>query len=677
MSFRLSALLLFALTSNVAISYEGASVVSYYGYDDCIELTNGDTRVVLCPAAGGRVLEYSRSGKNMMYLPSGDEGWRAGPNSPRGTMNAGRFDIGPEMIRKRGRVLWEGRWEGEIIGDRHARLVSQFDSESGVRLVRDFELHESSTRFRCTQTIRNESDQQVSLCHWSRTFAIGGGIAIVPRQGNRRFPHGHVIYKSGKDIITRPSDPNIEFDESSVIIYGPPEYPKLGFDSYADWMAYLAPNDQMFVKRFKTYPDRAYNELLGLTSSVWYPESDRVELEPIGPAENLEPGEEGSFSEEWYLIEHAFPKDRSDVEFQEIARKVRRNTATPLAPPEPPVSPEVHSDGRITFRFTSRSAKSVQVKFSRGDYSLARDGDRWSTTIGPFAPGIYDYVFEVDGSRVTDPRNRWVKKWKVCASLVEIPGTPALITQRQNVPHGTVHRHFYDSPATGAQRPVIVYTPPGYSSTGEPYPVLVLCHGNGDDETAWTEVGRAHFILDNLISEKKIVPMVVVMPHGHPVPLAERNWSEDSRERNRLAMVKDVAEGILPWLPHHYHVREDAMGRAVTGLSMGGGQSIAIGMTHPELFHWVGAFSASAPHGVLPDEHPQFKLSRNDNQKRRLFWIACGKDDFLLERNQHFTQQLKSLEIDHQYVETDGAHSWEVWRRYLPEFLQMIFVDKP
>ncbi len=663
--------------SSAAWGQVGASVVSYYGYDDCIRLSNETTSVTLCPAAGGRVLEYSLGGKNMMYLPAGNEGYRDSAGSKkRAPMHAGRFDIGPEKVVTRGRVLWQGAWQGEITGDRSARMTSQFDPQSGVRLIRDFQLHQSSTRLRCRQTIRNESDRPVSLCHWSRTFAVGGGVAVVPRSPRGRFPVGYILYETGSNIQIQPEDPQIQVTDKSVIVTGAPQFPKLGFDSHAGWLAYLAPNDQMFVKRYKTYPERAYNEFAGLTLSVWYPKGDMVELEPIGPAEDLSPGQEASFTEEWWLVPHEFPADVKGVEFAEIKKVVDRHTVPALTDPEPPVSPDVLSDHRVTFRFTAKDAKEVKVHLKGKNLPLARGEEGlWSLTTDPLEAGIYDYTFQVDGVRVTDPRNRWVKKWKVCASLLEVPGDPPRLTERQTVPHGTLHRHLYQSEAAGSERAAIVYTPPGYSHDAEQvYPLLVLCHGNGDDETAWTEVGRAHYILDNLIAQKKIKPLVVVMPNGHPVPLSEHQWSSDYRDRNRAAMAGDVVDGVLPLVQDHYRVSTDPADRAITGLSMGGGQSIEIGMLHPELFHWVGAFSASAPEGDLKEVHQ--RLLGDDPSRhgsRKLFWIACGKDDFLLERNQQFTAQLKSLGIQHTYLETEGAHNWGVWRDYLPEFLQLLY----
>lgn len=309
---------------------EGATIESYYGYSDCIVLSNDTTRAVLCPAAGGRILEYSRNGKNVLYLPPGDEGWTySGNPKDRGNMTAGRFDIGPERMVKRGPLLWAGRWNAAITGARTATLTSQVDPKSGVHLTRRFHLAGGSSHLSVTQTIHNDSDQPVNLCHWSRTFAVGNGIAVVPRSKLGRFPNGWAMYENGASVLFRPEDPNVVVGQSAVVIKGPPKFSKLGFDHYSDWMAYLAPTDQLFVKRYRTYRDQHYNEMAGLTASVWYPNNrDTVEVEPIGPAHFLKPGESGAFTEEWWLLEHPFPADR-DVDVDKLRDKVLENTKPP------------------------------------------------------------------------------------------------------------------------------------------------------------------------------------------------------------------------------------------------------------------------------------------------------------------------------------------------------------
>ncbi|MFK8111185.1 MAG: alpha/beta hydrolase [Rubripirellula sp.] len=661
------------------IAADGSEVVNYYGYDDCIRLHNHRVRVTLCPAAGGRVLEYSLDGKNMMYLPPGDEGWQFSQDAERAPMNAGRFDIGPEKAVDRGKILWAGRWKGEVTGPRSAKLTSQFDPQSGVRLVREFHLHETTSQLRCTQTIINESRKPVSLCHWSRTFAVGDGIAVVPRSPRGRFPLGYVMYENGNEITIKPEDPNVQVDDKSVVVLDTPQKPKLGFDSHAGWLAYLSKHNHMFVKRFLTHPDRAYNEFAALTISVWYPTGGKmVELEPIGPAENLSPGEQASFTEEWWLIPQEFPKDRTSLDFGAIEKVVKASTLPAGKEPDSVVSPEVHEDGRVTFRFvgSDEHINEIRVVLGKDSFKLRRDADLvWTFTSKPMKPGWHDYLFEIDGVRVTDPRNRMVKKWLKCQSMFEIPGDEPLVTEHQTVPHGTVHRHLYASKTTGTERAAVVYTPPGYDIRADKaYPLVVLCHGFGDDETAWTEVGRTHHIMDNLIAAGKIEPMVIVMPNGHPVSLSTRTWSEDYNARNSQSMTDDIVSDLLPLVEQHYNVTDKASRRAIVGLSMGGGHSIMGGMLHPDQFSWVGAFSAAAPQGDLIKNHPDLLENiQANNQTRKLFWIACGNKDFLLDRNRGFVKRLNEHRITNTYVETEGAHNWEVWRDYLPKFLQMLF----
>ena len=689
-AIQLSALFLICMTipnisnaQNAAHSnstYMGAQIVDYYGYDNCIELSNAKTRVVLCPAAGGRVLEYSVDGKNVLYLPAGSEGWRPTKENKRGKMLAGRFDIGPEKMVKRGRILWQGPWQGELTGHRSARLTSEFDEESGVRLTRDFRLDAESSRLVCTQTIANESNMPVSLCHWSRTFAVGGGIAVVPRSPRGRFPKGFVLYQEGESITIDAEDPNILVTDEAVLITGPPASPKLGFDSHAGWLAYLAPTDQLFIKRYRTFPQRAYNEFASLTASVWYPDGEMVEVEPIGPAENLRPGEKANFTEEWWLLQHNFPSNVREFDFSAIERKVQRNSRQPARSNRDVVSPVVNQDQSVTFRVTGSNASEVRVRVANRTRRMTLNLDGvWEHQTEPLTPGIHEYTFDIDGVRVTDPRNRVIKKWLNCASMVEVPAKAeqvAPLTEQQEVPHGTLHHHIYSSTTTGQPRNAVIYTPPGYNlKAADGYPLVVLLHGNGDDQTAWTEVGRAHQILDNLIHQKKIAPMLVAMPYGHPVPLEEKRKSKDYGTRNNRAMTADMVDDLLPLLTQHYNVTQTSAERAVVGLSMGGGQAIHAGLSHPELFEWVGAFSAAAPQGTLKEDHPELAQgTRSDaNDKRKLLWVACGVDDSLLERNRKFVGELARLAIPYQYEETQGGHSWPVWRHYLPQFLEQLF----
>ena len=293
--------------SAIGAEFSGVKVAPYLGYEKAVHLKNERVSVVLCPEVGGRVLEYALNGNNALYLSEGEKKWKPGD---RPESSAGRFDIGPELIIPQRPTLWNGAWTSEIVGDRHARLTSPDDAATGVRLVRDFVLDEKSTQLSCTQTIHNVSGKTVEWCHWSRTFAVGRGICVIPLTTPSRFPKSYVMYEEGSLINMSPEDPNIRVRDGFLEILGTPRKPKLGLDSYAGLMAYLSPNDLLFVKRFRTYPDRVYNEAAGLTISVWYPDNEMIELEPIGPRERLKPGESAGFTEYWFLSEMAFPKSR-------------------------------------------------------------------------------------------------------------------------------------------------------------------------------------------------------------------------------------------------------------------------------------------------------------------------------------------------------------------------------
>ncbi len=304
----------------------GARVVTFYGYDDCIRLANPSTQVTLCPAAGGRILEYALNGKNALYLPPGHEGWTYERDKTGGSMTAGRFDIGPEQTIPKHPQLWMGRWSGEITEPRSARLVSVKDSSTGVQLIREFTLDKSSSRLECKQTIKNVSSDTKEYCHWSRTFALGGGICLIPLTRPSRFPHGYVMYGPGPAINFRPEDPHIQTRDGFLEIRSAPKFPKLGMDTNAGWFAYLMKNDLMFVKQFPAYPNRVYNEVAGLTMSIWYPDRPMCELEPIGPREKLAPGRSASFTETWWLLPQAFPKDGQHVNIKNVAAQVARET---------------------------------------------------------------------------------------------------------------------------------------------------------------------------------------------------------------------------------------------------------------------------------------------------------------------------------------------------------------
>ncbi|QEG26801.1 hypothetical protein GobsT_15480 [Gemmata obscuriglobus] len=305
-----------------------AKVVKSHGYSEAIELGLGKTRAVLCPQAGGRVLEFSTGGVDAMYFDEAEKGWQPGRTIP---ITAGRFDYGPELTVRPHPKAWAGEWKAEVTRSNGAKLTSP-PEDAGIQVVREFKLitHNRFVGLSCSQTLTNTSKEVREVCHWGRSFSPGGGICVVPL-GDRpsRFPSKYAMYEDGAVINVRTKDDNIRERDGCLEILAPPRKPKLGFDSYAGWLAYAMPNDTLFVKRFKTFPDRVYNEAAGLTLSVWYPTGPRIELEPIGPRERLKPGESASFTEEWWVLPHPFPKTGQQLDLKALAEQVAKQTATP------------------------------------------------------------------------------------------------------------------------------------------------------------------------------------------------------------------------------------------------------------------------------------------------------------------------------------------------------------
>jgi hypothetical protein len=299
-----------------------ARIAPSHGYAEAIELARGKARAVLCPEAGGRVLEFSVGGKQALWFDEQERKRQPGQAPP---LSAGRFDFGPELVTPAHPKIWSGQWNAAITGDSSARLTSQRDEASGVQLVRDFELADAGALV-CQQTITNISQQTREVCHWGRSFSPGGGLCLVPLAGHSRFPGKYAMYEDSAIINVRNTDQRIRERDGFLEILGPPRKPKLGFDSYAGWLAYLMPGDRLFVKRFQTFPDRVYNEAAGLTLSVWYPEGERIELEPIGPRERLAPGESASFTETWYLLSHPFPQPGRSIDLPKLREQVTQQT---------------------------------------------------------------------------------------------------------------------------------------------------------------------------------------------------------------------------------------------------------------------------------------------------------------------------------------------------------------
>jgi len=319
----------FLLPTLAADLPEGVRRVTVLSYPDCFELSNTDTRVTLCHHVGGRVLEYSYLGTNALYLDPKEKN-RSTPGAPKSPVSAGRFDIGPEYLIPKRDKLWSGPWQAEAIGPRAVRLTSQPDEATGVQLIREFRLDAKSSHLSCEQIIRNVSQETKYWSHWSRTFAVHGGIGVVPlTPDTKRFPNGWIMYDQGKDpsILLKPADPNVRQRGSFLEVLAPAKLPKLGFDSNAGWFAYVMPHGQAFVKRYPSPKEAVYPEIAGLTLCFWYPQATQtpaIELEPHGPRNIIAPGTSAGFKEDWYLLAHPFPAPGELLDLEKLAAQVEQ-----------------------------------------------------------------------------------------------------------------------------------------------------------------------------------------------------------------------------------------------------------------------------------------------------------------------------------------------------------------
>jgi enterochelin esterase-like enzyme len=350
----------------------------------------------------------------------------------------------------------------------------------------------------------------------------------------------------------------------------------------------------------------------------------------------------------------------------------------------PVESPEVLDDKRVTFRILAPKAESITLG---GDLPGAGMGQAraltkgsngvWEVTVGPLPPGAYRYNFNIDTVAVVDPRNpKTSESNENTWSLVHVPGAAWMDTQ--DVPHGAIAEVTYWSSVLKRFRRLHVYTPPGYESGSDKYPVFYLLHGAFDSDDSWGTVGRAGFIMDNLIAAGKARPMVVVMPHGHTGPFRMGTPLAGEFEPEFLA-------DILPQIEHRYRILADRQHRAISGLSMGGAQTLNIGIPNLDKFAYLGVFS-SGVFGIAPgpggnqgrgsgfEEKNQAAL--DDPQLKeglKLIWFATGKDDFLLSTSRATVEMLKKHKFDVVYKETGGAHTWDNWREYLNEFAPQLF----
>ena len=348
-------------------------------------------------------------------------------------------------------------------------------------------------------------------------------------------------------------------------------------------------------------------------------------------------------------------------------------------------SHEVHPDGSVTFRYADSAAGKVLLNLEGTAKPLVMEKGNdsvWSVVTAPLAPEIYGYSFEVDGQPQIDPKNPDVKpNLLFVGNAVSVPGSTPQLWEARDVPHGVVHHHFYTSKVVQGlergQSEYYVYTPPAYEPRkGKPYPVLYLLHGWSDMANGWLAVGEANYILDNLIAEHRIKPMLVVMPLGYgDMKFANGShevWDNDAVVRHNVDLFSQaLLTEVLPRMESEYHVSKKSDDRAITGLSMGGLESLTIGLTHPQLFGWVGGFSSALGH---KEEEQLATVGAKTNL--HLLWIACGTEDELITPNRKFVAWLKSKDVPLTAVETPGMHTWMVWRDNLIHFAPLLFQGK-
>lgn len=365
------------------------------------------------------------------------------------------------------------------------------------------------------------------------------------------------------------------------------------------------------------------------------------------------------------------------------------------------VSPEFTADNAIYFRIKAPQAKSVQLSGNwmemvpNGDQGMTRkltdltqeEDGVWSVKVEGLEPELYGYTFLVDGVSTLDPSNFKIARDGTfrTESLLEVEGEQASLYYPKTGPKGSTHHIWYDSPTLNLTRRMIVYTPPGYEKSTARYPVLYLLHGGGGDEEAWSTLGVAPTILDNLIASGKAQPMIVVMTNGNPTqaaaftvsPKIDVSNSSVGGMANKM-FEKSLVEDVIPYVESNFRAQADKDHRALTGLSMGGLQTMNTSFDHPELFNYIGVMSmgfADLSRFGIEVDHSKRKqqIQALKEANPALYWIACGEDDFLYESVVTMRKELDAEKFNYVYRESPGGHTWKNWRIYLSEFTPMLF----
>ena len=365
------------------------------------------------------------------------------------------------------------------------------------------------------------------------------------------------------------------------------------------------------------------------------------------------------------------------------------------------VSPELEAGNSVVFRIKAPKAENVTLSGNwmpmvpngnqgmiRQTVELAKDDmGVWTTTVGPLASELYGYTFLVDGVTTLDPSNLKVARDGIfrTESLLYVPGEASDLYWAKTGPKGSVHQIWYDSPNLDLTRRMFVYTPPGYHESTEEYPVLYLLHGGGGDEEAWPTLGAAPTIMDNLINSGKAEPMIVVMTNGNPSQASAitvtpklPNVAPSGNDMASMLFEKSLVNDVIPFIEANFKVKANKDNRALTGLSMGGLQTMNTSFTNPDLFNYIGVMSMGfadlSRFGIEVDHSKRAQQILDLKEANpKLYWIACGKDDFLYESVVTMREALDKQDFEYTYRESTGGHTWTNWRIYLSEFAPMLF----
>jgi enterochelin esterase family protein len=361
------------------------------------------------------------------------------------------------------------------------------------------------------------------------------------------------------------------------------------------------------------------------------------------------------------------------------------------------ISPEIKTDNTIIFRLFAPKATEVTISgewmqgYGASVPLMKNDTGLWTATVGPLTPELYGYSFSVDGVRMTDPNNAQVRRdGSRYESFLIIPGKESELYVSADVPHGNLTKTWFKSPVLGLTRRLYVYTPAGYETGKEKYPVFYLLHGAGGDEDAWTTMGRAVQILDNLIAAGKAKPMIVVMTNGNanqsaaqndvPLPVVAGQPTMADYMKYAGKFEESLVADVIPFIEKNFRTYTDKEHRAIAGLSMGGAHTQTITNNNPKLFNYIGVFSMGIMNFGIPpedaakiDQERETKIETLKNSGYKIYWIGCGKDDFLYGSVTSLRSTLDKHNFKYIYRESTGGHTWANWRIYLSEFAPLLF----